>query len=70
MADSWKGPKMSTLDDKNEISRRRFLEGTSVALVKDLIDAVNRRWISDAQEPVPEVRSVHVYEKIVFIEKA
>lgn|SRR5437868_4828117 len=44
--------------------------GTSVALVKDLIDAVNRRWISDAQEPVPEVRSVHVYEKIVFIEKA
>src|ERR1700688_4473973 len=29
---SWKGQKMSTLD-KNEISRRRFLEGTSVALV-------------------------------------
>src|SRR5689334_18028383 len=30
---SWKGPTMSNLDDKNEISRRRFLEGTSVALV-------------------------------------
>src|ERR1700694_5192770 len=32
MADSWKGPTMSNLD-QNEISRRRFLEGTSVALV-------------------------------------
>ena len=33
MADSWKGPKMSNSDDKNEISRRKFLEGTGVALV-------------------------------------
>ncbi len=32
MADSWRGLKMSTLD-RNEISRRRFLEGTSVALI-------------------------------------
>src|SRR5437764_304982 len=51
MADSWKGPKMSTLDDKNEISRRRFLEGTSVALM-----AVSETPLANAQnEPNADV---------------
>ena len=33
MALSWKGQTMSNSDNKNEISRRTFLEGTGVALV-------------------------------------
>jgi demethylmacrocin O-methyltransferase len=40
--------------------------GTSVALVKDLIDAVNRLWSGSG----PPVAALHVYNKIAFIEKA
>jgi hypothetical protein len=44
---------------------------TSTALVKDLVDAVNRKWMAETTgDQLPAVRAVHVYEKIAFVEKA
>lgn len=44
--------------------------GTSVAQVKAMVDAVNREWVGEAADGLPAIRSLHVYDKIAFIEKA
>ncbi len=50
------------------------IPGTSAALVRDLIDAVNREYVAEsypeAAARLPEVGAVFVYPKIAFIQRA